>query len=98
MYVIYHKATTRFLRILKNRHWEDALFATEGAAKAALTRLEKKGAVERSSVAIAEAGVFHATIEKTETVISLMAGVLALMRYVNTPLVCDPSSETYWSA
>ena len=96
MYVIYHKATTRFLRILKNRHWEDAKFATEGAAKAALTRLEKKGAVERSSVAIAEAGVFHATIEKTETVINLMSGK-PVVQPVNTPLVCDPSSETYWS-
>ena len=96
MFVIYHKATTRFLRILKNRYWEDAKFATEGAAKAALTRLEKKGAVERSSVAIAEAGVFHNTIEKTETVKNLMSGK-DVVQSVNTPRCLDPSLELYWS-
>lgn len=96
MFVIYHIATTRFLRVLRKGYWEDAKFETEAAAKAALTRLEKKGAVERSSVAIAEAGVFYATIEKTETVINLMSGK-PVVQSVNTPLVCDPSSETYWS-
>lgn len=96
MFVIYHTATTRFLRILKNRHWEDAKFATEAAAKAALTRLEKAGKVARSSVAIAEAGVFYATIEKTETVKSLMSGRDVVLS-VNTPRACDPSSELYWS-
>ena len=95
-YVIYHTATTRFLRILKNKYWEDAKFETEAAAKACLTRLEKKGAVERSSVAIAESGLFHATIEKTETVQNLMSGK-DVVQAVNTPLCCDPSSETYWS-
>jgi hypothetical protein len=95
-YVVYHKATTRFLRILRNGYWEDAKFATEGAAKAALTRLEKKGAIERESLAIAESSVFHTTIEKTETVYNLMSGK-PVIQSVNTPLCCDPSSETYWS-
>jgi hypothetical protein len=96
-YVVYHKDTTRFLRILKGRTWEDAkYFATEGAAKAALTRLEKKGAVIREDYLIAESGVFYSTIEKTETVTNLMSGK-PIVQSVNTPLVCDPSSETYWS-
>jgi len=96
MFVVYHKDTTRFLRILKNRHWEDAKFASEGAAKAAMTRLEKKGAVVRADYLIAESGVFYATIEKTETVKNLMSGK-DVVQSVNTPLCCDPSSETYWS-
>lgn len=96
MFVIYHKSTTRFLRILKNRQWKDAKFETEAAAKACLTRLEKKGAVERSSVAIAESSLFHATIEKTETVKNLMSGK-DVIQPVNTPRACDPSSELYWS-
>jgi hypothetical protein len=96
MFVIYHKDTTRFLRILKNRHWEDAKFASEGAAKAAMTRLEKKGAVVRADYLIAESGVFYATIEKTTTVKNLMSGK-DVVQSVNTPLACDPSSETYWS-
>jgi len=96
MFVIYQKDTTRFLRIVKNRAWQDAKFATEGAAKAALTRLEKKGEVVRTDYLIADATVFHSTIEKTETVTNLMSGKPVVQR-VNTPRACDPSSELYWS-
>jgi hypothetical protein len=95
MFVIYHKDTTRFLRILKGRYWVDAKFATCGAAKAAMTRLKKKGAVVPDEYLITDSDTFH-IIEKTVTVKNLITGE-DVVQPVNTPLCCDPSSETYWS-
>ncbi len=100
MHVIYHKDTTRFLRILKGRHWEDAKFASEGAAKACLTRMAKDPMFERGDYLIAESGVFYSTIEKTRTITRFGNGTVPTKPFeqsVNTPLSCDPSSETYWS-
>ena len=101
MFVIYHKDTTRFLRILKNRYWEDAkYFATEAAAKACLTRLKKSGKFHRldnlDDFLIADSDTFYNTIEKTEVVHNLLSGK-PVTQSVNTPLCCDPSSETYHS-
>lgn len=96
MFVIYHKDTTRFLRIMRNGYWQDAKFASESAAKAALTRLVKKGAVVRADYLIAVHGVYMAYIEKTETVKNLMSGK-DVIQSVNTPRSCDVSSELYWS-
>ena len=96
MYVIYHKDTTRFLRILKNRHWEDAKFKSEGAAKACLTRMSKDAAFNPADYLIADSDTFYKTIEKTEVVHNLLSGK-PVTQPVNTPLCCDPSSETYHS-
>jgi hypothetical protein len=46
--------------------------------------------------AIAERAHFHAHIEKQETKRNLLSGK-EFTQPVNTPLACDPSSETYWS-
>jgi len=96
MFVIYHKDTTRFLRILKNRHWEDAKFASKGAAKACLTRMSKDEKFNPSDYLIADSDTFYKTIEKTEVVKNLMSGK-DVVQSVNTPWCCNPSSETYWS-
>lgn len=95
-YVIYDIKTTRFVRVLRDGYWQDASYATMGAANAAFTRLAKAGKVVAGAHAIAEAGHFHACIEKTETKRNLLSGK-EFTQPVNTPLCCDPSSETYHS-
>ena len=95
-YVVYHKDTTRYLRSHKEVRTNLALFATERAAKAALTREVNSGAVKREDFLITSRDDFEAVVEKTETVKSLMTGS-DVKQCVNTPLCCDPSSETYWS-
>jgi hypothetical protein len=94
MFVLFNIETTRFARIFRNGRWQDAKFATESAAKSGATRMAKKDrSFDISNHAIMEASEF-AKIEKTETVYNLLTG-LPVVQSVNTPLSCDPSSETY---
>ena len=95
MFVIYNKETTRYHRIRRDRHWQDAKYASIGAARAALTRELKKGNVAAGEFDIIDLREF-AKIEKTETVYNLMSGK-PVVQSVNTPLYLDCSSETYWS-
>jgi hypothetical protein len=73
---------------------------TRSAARAALTRLTKKGALEdgctKDDYAIDTTINFRKNIEKQETCTNMMSGN-EIQQSVNTPLCCDPSSETYWS-
>jgi hypothetical protein len=97
-YVVYHKDTTRYLRNHPKVKTDHTSFATERAAKAALTREVNNGAVKREDFLIADWMEFHNKIEKTETVKSLMNPDGAdIVQSVNTPRCCDPSSEQYWS-
>jgi hypothetical protein len=90
-YVIYNKETTRFAPLKTER------YATERAAKTALTRGLNEGQIHnRNEWAISETSEFFHSIEKTKTVRNLMSG-LEVEIGVNTPIYCDPSSETYWS-
>ena len=93
-YVVYHKETTRYL-ITKGRWWKYS-YETPGAAKAALTRAVKKGLVKREDYDVMEEDHFHKCVEKFETKHNLLSGK-PFLQPVNTPLCCDPSSETYWS-
>lgn len=95
-YVIYNKESTLIHRILRNGYWQEAKYETETAAKAGLTREAKKGKLKLEDVAIAEYSHFSANIEKWETKRNLIGGGEFRQR-VNTPLCCDPSSETYHS-
>jgi hypothetical protein len=95
MFVLFHVESTKIVRILRSGYWQDAKFATEGAAKACATRLSKAGKLELNNHAVMEECEF-ARIEKKETVINLMSGK-PVVQSVNTPLCCDVSSETYWS-
>lgn len=90
-YVAYHKETTQYLPVEKKS------FATERAAKAAITRAYNDGKItNRDDYAVAEYSHFYHNIEKTRLVRNMMSGALVEIS-VNTPLCCDPSSETYWS-
>lgn len=92
-FVIYNKENTR---IVKERAYSHQYYATEAAAKAAVTRFVKKGICKRDEVEIADAGHFFDFIEKTEIVTNLMSGK-QVRQSVNTPRCCDPSTELYWS-
>ncbi len=92
MFVIYNRVTTYLLIDRRTRTMD---YATERAAKAALTRAVKKGKVEnRDDYAIADRALFHREIEKQEIKKNLLTG-LEFSQPVNTPAVCDPSTETY---
>ena len=93
-YVIYNKETTL---ILRERAFSKEYYATERAAKAALTRFSKKDPkISRDDFAIADSKDFHENIEKMKTVKNLMSGK-PMEIPVNTPNCCNPGSETYWS-
>ncbi len=92
-FLIYDKTTTR---IIKERSYSKQYYATETAAKAAITRFVKKGICNKDDVAVAEASYFYDNIEKTEVVVNMMSGK-QVRQSVNTPACCDVSSETYWS-
>jgi hypothetical protein len=76
------------------------MYKTAAAAKRGLTmackEAYKSGVSIYSHFKIAEASVFFKSIEKTETKRNLLSGK-EFVQPVNTPLCCDPSSETYWS-
>jgi len=94
-YRAYNVATTRYLcnhpGVKTNKEW----FASAAAAKSAITREHNRGAIHAASFAVASCDDFT-KLEKTETVKNLMSGK-DVVQSVNTPLCCDPSSETYWS-
>jgi hypothetical protein len=88
-HVIYNIVTTRLL--------SRKTYATATAAKAGLTRAAKADTTMiKSDYAIAEAGLFHATIEKSTERTNMMSGA-KYMEPINTPLHSSPASESYWS-
>lgn len=93
-YVAYHKETTRYLRNHPKVKTDQTHFASAGAAKAAITREAKRGAIKAEDFMVEDAKIFHELIEKTETVKNILSGK-DVIQSVNTPLCCDPSSETY---
>lgn len=95
-FVIYNKETTIILR----KHWYDQPYATEAAAKAALTRFIKAGwEVKREDFAIADTKTFCASIEKKEIRHGIVhAEGKEFSVGVNTPWTTGPWSETYWSS
>jgi hypothetical protein len=100
-YIVYHKDTTRFLSLHPGVKTDHASFASEGAAKAALTRAIKDTAskvqpILRENFLITEDDNFFCNVQKTVTKKNLMTGV-EFQQAVNTPMICDPSTETYWS-
>lgn len=97
-YVIYHKETTKIVRVMRNGFWQDARFETERAAKAGLTRLVKTGKFNVSECAIAEFGAFRSSIEKTEVRKGIVSAAGQEFEVpVNTPWSSGPWSEAYWS-
>ena len=100
MWYVYDKDTTVIVKGYKTR----------AAAQAAITRAHREytktnlyvpgsNAHEEDPLfkwAMADQQYFHMFIEKRVTKRNLMTGA-EFTQTVNTPLSCDPSSETYWS-
>ena len=95
-YIVYHKDTTRFLSLHPTVHTNETSFATEAAAKAALTREHNRRAVDRKNFLITDSDNFFANVQKMVTKTNLMTGK-TFQQPANTPRACDPSSELYWS-
>lgn len=100
-YVIFHKDTTCYLHIFRNRYWQQANFyKTERAAKAGLTHAVKwsnakpsRTPINPDDYRILPSDQFR-LIEKFETKHNLLSGK-EFTQSVNTPAGCDPSTETY---
>jgi hypothetical protein len=90
-YIIYNVKTT----LLYGGTLRPKAYKTVAAAKAGMTRANRAGKMDRREWKIEDASVFSEKIEKTVTCRNLMSGK-PFTQKVNTPLCCDPSSETYW--
>jgi hypothetical protein len=81
-------------------------YKTSGAAKAAITRAQKKyenriGVYAANhgplfELGYAEANYYHLMLETKVKRVNLMTGV-EYKESVNTPLSCSPASDSYWS-
>ena len=96
MFVVYHKDTTRYLAYHPKVKTNTELFSTAAAAKAAITREHKRGAICSTNFLVADSTEFHNSIEKNHPVKNLMSGATVMER-VNTPYSCSVGSEAYWS-
>ena len=101
-YVIYDKESTKtLLAPARSVGCYVENYKSESAAKAALTRLTKKGMLGGNSVkddfAIANTYDFRIFIEKTVTRKNAMTGE-EFQEPVNTPYATSPASENYWSS
>lgn len=100
-YVIYNKETTMILKA-RGKSWGMWVesYKSEAAAKAALTRLDKAGKLDKDTVkedyAIASSREFYENIEKKVERKNLMSGK-PYMEGVNTPAYLSPACESYWS-
>lgn len=96
-YVIYHRESTRIYTYTRHRPWKRVeSYATMAAARAAFTRLSKKGEVNSQEWAIADKNWFHDFIEKQVVKRNLITGA-EFTEPANRPHYCSPSSEAYWS-
>lgn len=82
-YFVYDAVTTQILASSK----------TERGAKSKRTRMQKK---YYGVIGVMESQKFYNEVEATRKVKNFMSGEEVEIAY-NTPHVCDPSSETYWS-
>jgi len=99
-YIIYNKASTKtLLAPARSVGCYIEFYKSESAAKAALTRLDKKGKLGSNCVkddfAIAETSDFRVNIEKTVTRRNAMTGE-EFQESINAPFSTSPSSENYW--
>lgn len=92
-YVVYNVETTA---IATPKPYGKDSYATEAAAKAAKTRMEKSKRWAGVELAVAESTVYNTLIAKMVEKTNLMTGK-KYMESINTPNYCSPASEAYWS-
>lgn len=84
-FVVYHVKSTHMFR----------MFNSEASAKRSTT-CANRNAGRAGVYAYASESVYNSAVVKMKTVRNLMSGK-EIQIASNTPLSCDPSSETYWS-
>ena len=92
-YVVYDVKSTR---IATPKPYGKEHYETEGAAKAAKTRMEKGKRWAGYELAVAEINHYRTNIEQMVKKVNLMSGK-EYWESVNTPNYCSPASEAYWS-
>lgn len=92
-YVVYRTSDSR---IVTEKRYGKEVYATEAAAKAALTRMIKKNKHPGEQLKVQDLQAYRMFIEETVERVNLMSGK-TYRESVNTPLCCSPASETYWS-
>lgn len=93
VYVIYNPETGALYKHPKTRR---TYYASAGSARAALTKACVRGELAWYTHYVTSSETYTTFIEKTETKRNLMTGT-EFTQSVNTPMCCDPSTETYWS-
>lgn len=92
-FVVFNFETSKLYK--KPGNFAHAVYATEAAAKAAVTRLKKSD--PDNDYDWASSSEYYANIEKTHLVKNLMTGKM-VEESINTPYSCSVASEAYWSA
>lgn len=93
-FVVYNVETTA---IVRRKPFYDAIFKSQGAAKACKTRLVRDGKYKENEIEVADQVVYSTLIEGTREVTNLMSGKV-VRESVNTPNYLSVGSEAYWSA
>ena len=88
MWIVYYVATTKELATTKGR------YESEAWAKRKTEQLNKRFGA--GSFAYASSEDYYTKVVYKKKVINMMSGK-EIEIDSNTPLCCDPSSETYWS-
>lgn len=83
-YYVYHRKSTSIIKV----------FNTHSGAKRSMTCMNRNS--QSDDYAVAEADYYEKNIVWRKKVKNLMTGK-EIEIDSNTPLCCDPSSETYWS-
>lgn len=91
-YVVFEVESTR---IATPKPYGKETYATEGAAKAAKTRMEKSKRWAGKELAVLDIAVYRTCVERRVQRTNLMSGE-AYWESINTPGVCSPASEAYW--
>lgn len=100
-YVLFETESTR---IVTEKRYGQESYSTESAAKAARTRLLRKGKringqhvmYKPEDLAVCSLGFYRQNIEKMVERVNLMSGK-KYIESINTPNYCSPASEAYWS-
>jgi len=93
-YVIYEKESSR---IVSHPITSLSYYHSIRSARGALTKMKNtypSYPPVQLELAVADLCVYRSSIEQTEIVTNMLTG-LRVTQSVNTPLSCDPSSETF---
>lgn len=93
-YVVYRTSDSK---ICNEKAYGKEVWATEAAAKAAMTRILRKERYPGAELRVQELQAYRMLIEETVERVNMMTGQ-TYRESVNTPSYCSPSSEAYWSA